>query len=610
MSDQRYLIVDVGSTTTKALLIERVDGEYRLTYRGEAATTVEAPQADVLIGVRRALSELSQQSGYRLLNGAAVNLQVEQGGCDQFLATSSAGGGLQILVCGLVKRVTAESAERAALGAGAIILDVLATDDGRPLFRRLEAVRQARPDMVLLAGGVDGGGVEFAAEFCDLLNAAKPESRLGGGFRLPVIYAGNNAGAPLVQDTLDQAFELHIVPNLRPSFDQENLQPAREQIHEVFLGHVMEQAPGYPGLKRQTTAPVLPTPVAVGRIMTQLAERDRVNILGVDIGGATTDVFSVVQGNFARTVSANLGMSYSAGNVLLQAGAAAIGRWLPFDCEQAALANSVGNKVLFPTTIPDDWTDLLLEQALAREAMRLALAQHLALVVRLRGERSMLQKALTTQGANLALTTSAFDLAQIDLLVGSGGVLSHAPRRAQAAALLLDAWQPLGRSDLVVDSIFMMPHLGVLTQKDPQAALQVLERDCLVRLGPSFSLYSLPAELAAGTAVLEYELRGPTGQQRGVVPFGSIQVLPLAAGQVGRLRLRPLIGDIGFGKGMAGVCEVGGGVVGVILDCRGRPIAWRGQPAWQLSRQWLLALGAISATAGEGGERDDGSALD
>lgn len=594
MSKSLYLIVDVGSTTTKAILIEWVAGEYRLTHRGEAATTVEEPYADVMIGVRRAVNEVVRASGYDMLTDVGTNPRPGDRRVE-FLATSSAGGGLQVLVCGLVKRVTADSAERAALGAGAVILDVICADDQRPLFRRLEAVRQARPDIVLLAGGVDGGGsVEFAVEFADLLSAAKPQARLGNDYRLPVIYAGNNAGAPLVQDTLEESFELHIVPNLRPGFHHENLDPARDQIHRVFLGHVMEQAPGYPRLKRATTAPILPTPVAVGRIMTHLAERDQVNILGVDIGGATTDIFSVIDGRFGRTVSANLGMSYSAGNVLLQSGTGKIKRWLPMPVTDDHLDDMIANKVVYPTTIPDGRADLLVEQALAREAMRLALKQHVSLTVEPPREKTAFEQAISTQLDNLLLKQSTFDIASINLLVGSGGVLSHAPRRAQAAIMLLDAFQPYGHTDLAVDSIFMMPHLGALTQKDSKAALNVLERDCFIRLGPSFSLFAARQALEhIGQPVLEYQLTWSGGEERGRVLFGEIKVLKLPSDQHGNLSLRPLEGDIGAGKGLTLKTRVSGGVVGVILDCRGREILFpRGQESSQRIGQWLQSLGA------------------
>lgn len=597
MLDRRYLIVDVGSTTTKALLIEPVAGEYRLTYRGEAGTTVEAPDEDVMVGVRRAVAEIARLAPYSLLDEQGV--QVSAAGCSDFLATSSAGGGLQVLVCGLVKSVTAESAQRTALGAGAVLLDVFSADDGRPVFKRMEALRRARPDMILLAGGVDGGqSVDFAVEFCDMLNGSKPQPRFGKTYRMPVIYAGNNLAAPLVLDTLDEAFEPTVMPNLRPSFDRENLGPARDKIHELFLSHVMEQAPGYAQLKQQTTAPILPTPVAVGKIMTHLAERDQVNILGADIGGATTDVFSVIDGRFNRTVSANLGMSYSAGNVLVNAGVQNIKRWLPFPISEEQLENEIASKLIHPTSVPATIRDLLIEQALAREAMRLSLLQHVELAVEMPGERSALKQALSSQLDNFLAHERMIDMGKIGLLIGSGGVLSHAPRRAQAAAMLLDAFQPRGYSFLAVDSIFMMPHLGALSQADPAAALHVLEKDCFIPLGPSFSLFGLAQDkLTAGKRVLKYEFVGPAGREQGEVGCGEIKVLPLAGSESGKLKLTPLEGgDIGAGRNSPLEMEVKGGVVGVILDCRGREIPNLGDLVnQQRQAAWLLALGAFTA---------------
>lgn len=589
----RYLIVDVGSTTTKALLIEPVDGEYRLTRRGEAATTVEAPAEDVMIGVRRAVAEL----GMVVDCPASSDDQAEWLPPDlQFLATSSAGGGLQVLVCGQVRSVTAESAERAALGAGAVLLDVFSSDDRRPVFQRMEALRRARPDMVLLAGGVDGGqSVDFAVEFCDLLNSARPRPRFGQGYRLPVIYAGNSLAAPLVQDTLDDTFQLTVVPNLRPSLDQEDLQPTRQRIHELFLSHVMERAPGYQRLQQAASAPILPTPLAVGRILTRLAEREAANILAADIGGATTDIFSVVDGRFDRTVSANLGMSYSAGNVLASAGLEQVQRWLPFTISPGQLRDLIGNKVINPASIPETVVELLVEQAVAREALRLSWEQHLRLTIELPGERSRLQQAFSSQSANFLQRQRRLDLRSVQLIIGSGGVLSHAPARGQAALMLLDAFQPLGYTFLAVDSVFMLPHLGALSQRDLSTALHVLDRDCLTPLGPSVSLLgAFPAE-ASGQPALSFRLHSAAGTQAGTVNFGSLRRLTLPPGASGRLELRPLADvDVGAGRNASLELEVPGGVVGVLLDCRGRPLPQLTATSAVVSqRSWHLASGAL-----------------
>ena len=132
MKLKTILATDCGSTTTKAILIENIEGKYRLTHRGEAPTTVEAPFEDVTKGVLNAVLEIEELSGRRLINeDNIITPQNNNEGVDIYVSTSSAGGGLQMMVAGVVKSMSAESAERAALGAGSIVMDVLASNDGR-----------------------------------------------------------------------------------------------------------------------------------------------------------------------------------------------------------------------------------------------------------------------------------------------------------------------------------------------------------------------------------------------------------------------------------------------------------------------------------------------
>ena len=122
--------------------------------------------------------------------------------------------------------------------------------------------------------------------------------------------------------------DLTLVDNIRPTLEQENLKPSRDKIHDLFMEHVMAQAPGYKKLMDWTDVPIMPTPGAVGEIIKKIAKEEQISVVGVDIGGATTDVFSVFKGQFNRTVSANLGMSYSICNVLAEAGTEEVLRWL------------------------------------------------------------------------------------------------------------------------------------------------------------------------------------------------------------------------------------------------------------------------------------------
>jgi len=614
MRDVRTILAtDCGSTTTKAILIEKRGDEYRLTTRGEAPTTVEAPFDDVTVGVTNAVREVEELSGRRLLDDEGRVLaprsngpagpesggspdSPEDCGADLYLSTSSAGGGLQMTVMGVVKAMSAESAQRAALGAGAIVIDVIAVDDGRKEHQKVERIRQLRPDMILMSGGTDGGTTTHLVEMAEMLVSADPRPRLGIGLSLPVIYAGNKDAYEAVAALLDGRVALKRVPNLRPTLERENLLPAREAIHELFLEHVMQQAPGYGKLSSWVSTGIMSTPNAVGKIMQTIAAQRGITVLGVDIGGATTDVFSVFRNAegesvFNRTVSANLGMSYSICNVLTEAGVQNIKRWIPFPVSEAQLRNQLRNKMIRPTTIPQRLEDLQVEQAVAREALRLAFEHHKSLARGLTGiqQQRTIGETMDQKGTGQTLV----DMLALDMIVGSGGVLSHAPRRAQAALMMLDAYQPEGVTLLTVDSIFMMPQLGILSTVHPEAATQVFERDCLIHLGTCIAPVGTGRE---GEPCITVRFR----DQSVVVPYGSLRVLPLGL-QAGAERrpeqeevtLQPARGfDVGAGRGRQHRVRVTGGVVGLIIDARGRPLSLPADDAARMTKlhAWMTAL--------------------
>ncbi len=582
------LATDCGSTTTKAILIEKQNGEYRLSVRGEAPTTVEAPFDDVTVGVVNAVREIEDLSGRKIIGDDGLILSPssnEKTGVDVYLSTSSAGGGLQMTVAGVVKSMSAESAERAALGAGAIIIDVIAVDDGRKDYEKVRRIRELRPDMILTSGGTDGGTVKHLVEIAEMLLAADPKPRLGIGLNLPVIFAGNKEAREAVKETLQNKVDLKIVDNLRPTLETENLGPAREAIHELFLQHVMQQAPGYGKLSEWTDSGIMSTPNAVGRIIQTIADQLNIDVLAVDIGGATTDVFSVFNKNFTRTVSANLGMSYSICNVLTEAGVANIQRWLPFDLSEADLRNRLRNKMIRPTTIPHLLEDLRIEQAVSREALRLAFKHHKSLARSLKGVQQVRSVGdLLTQESTGQTLVKMMDL---DMIVGSGGVLSHAPRNAESAYMMIDAYQPEGLTMLAKDSIFMMPQLGVLSTVHPEAAGQVFDRDCLIKFGHVIAPVGTGKP---GDKVCTIEMDG----EKHTYEFGKMTLIPLGLGETKEVTINPSRGyDVGGGKGKPITVTVEGGTVGLIIDTRGRPIALPADKKQRIPKlqEWYAALG-------------------
>jgi uncharacterized protein (TIGR01319 family) len=570
---------DCGSTTTKAILIEYHNGEYRLMTRGEAPTTVEAPFEDVTMGVLNAVAELEELSGRKILdeNGKFISPANGKVGTDVFISTSSAGGGLQMMVAGVVRSMTAESAERAALGAGAIVMDVISSNDKRLPHQQIERIRHLRPDMILLSGGIDGGTTTHVVELAELIGAADPKPRLGTGYQLPIIYAGNKDAAAAVKESLSSKVDLRVVDNLRPVLERENLGPAREEIHELFMEHVMAQAPGYKKLMSWADAPIMPTPGAVGLIIQTIAEIYKIEAVGVDIGGATTDVFSVFRPDgktpvFNRTVSANLGMSYSISNVFAEATLPMVMRWVPFPMDERDLRNRVKNKMIRPTTIPQSMEELVFEQAIAREALRLAFVQHKSFATVLKGVQQ--QRTIADAFEQSASGGTIVNMMTLNMLIGSGGVLSHAPRRQQSALMMIDSFLPEGVTRLAVDSIFMMPQLGVLTEVQPKAATEVFEKDCLIHLGTCVA--------PSGTTkkpgpVMKYSIELPDGTVSGTLNHLEMKLFKLGLQPNGlpitvKATLEPERNyDVGAGKGVKVEKELHGGVVGIILDGRGRP---------------------------------------
>ncbi len=601
------LATDCGSTTTKAILIEKREGSYRLIARGEAPTTVEAPFEDVTMGVLNAVAEVGELSERKLLDeDDKIITPADNGvGCDIYISTSSAGGGLQMMVAGVVRSMTAESAERAALGAGAIVMDVIASNDKRRPHQQIERIRHLRPDMILLSGGIDGGTTSHVVEIAELISAADPKPRLGSGYQLPVIFAGNIEARDAIKDTLSNKVDLGIVDNIRPILERENLLPAREKIHDLFMEHVMAQAPGYRKLMEWTDAPIMPTPGAVGAIIKTIADLENIEAVGVDIGGATTDVFSVfrpegAEGIFNRTVSANLGMSYSVSNVFAEATLPNVMRWMPFDMDERDLRNRVKNKMIRPTTIPQSMEELIYEQAIAKEALRLAFVQHKSFATVLKGVQK--QRTIADAFDQDASGATIVNMMTLDMLVGSGGVLSHAPRRQQAGLMLIDAFLPEGITRLAVDSIFMMPQLGVLSTLHAQAATEVFNKDCLIHLGTCVAPTGV---VKKGGEMMSYEIHLPDGKVSGKINYGEMKLLKLGLGEDGLpMKARAILEparhlELGSGKGNKVEAELSGGVVGLILDGRGRPFVLPTDDKERIAalKRWMLELNIYSPEA-------------
>lgn len=476
---RHLLLTDIGSTTTKALLLEHRLGGYRFAAQAEVPTTVEKPVEDVRVGVRRAIAALQES--------AAVALLDDDGPRVPFLTTSSAGGGLQMLVFGNSAVETGRIGRLAAYGAGGVILRTLTIDDELSAADKVRLIRELRPDMVLMAGGLDGGAITSVVRLAELLKVADPQPKFGGG-RPPLVFCGNRDARRFIAEVLDDGFELHMVDNVRPDFQTLNLEPAKRKVRELFMENVMERAPGYEALKDWTAAAILPTPAGVERILRLHTADSEENVLLVDMGGATTDIFTLLGGDFQRTVAANIGLSYSLANILKEAGLESILHHLPNYFPAEPTRDYLVNKTLNPTYVPQNDAEALIERAAAVEGLRIAWLQHRQTGFELAedgGGRRWRRGAACNRCEDVYLDPQGrpLQLSQLDLLIGAGGIFAHVDTPAQAFWMLVEGFQPRGIVKLALDRAFKSPHLGVLSTLLPEAALGLFRRECLRELG-------------------------------------------------------------------------------------------------------------------------------
>jgi len=579
---ESILAADCGSTMTKVILIDVADGQYRFVAQGEALSTIEPPQADVILGVRHAIGQIEEATGRLLLDEKGQLITPEQAsgnGVDAFVATTSAASPLRLILAGLTRDVSIESARRAISSTYALVEDTISLDNGaqrekRSAEARIRILQRHQPDAVLIVGGTDGGATAPVADIAEVVALAC--SIMDGTARPQIVFAGNQEARPLVAEILGGKGELRAVDNVRPALDVENLAAAREEMDTLYRERKVARIPGFGGLSAWSSVAVLPTTRAFGYLIQYLARQYALNAVGVDIGGATVTVASVIDGHFTSVSRNDLGLSHNVTRVSTEAGFENILRWLPFDMEVTEAHNIIANKQLRPTTIPQTRRDLLLEQAIAREALRLTLVE----------------ARQSWAGRPSAPYPELFPFS--DLIVGGGGVLAHASHYGQAALILLDALQPIGVSNLALDVTSMSAPLGVTATIEPLAAAQVVERDGFLSLGTVVAPVGTARE---GEIALQLKITYEDGRALEMeVPYGSLEVLPLSAGHKATLELRPTRKfDIGLGaKGKGATTELEGGAVGVIIDARGRPLtlpATRGEQQAKI-QEWLWGVGS------------------
>ncbi len=561
LKNESYLILDIDDSLTKAVLIDKTEGGYVIRGTSQASTTVDPPSLDVTIGVEKAAKDLGQSVGKALwgTDGPSKGLR--------FLCSSSTGGSLYMMVAGVVSMISGESAQRAALGAGALLVDMFSKDYPRPDFEMVERMRSMKPDIFLLAGGTDGGAVQQVLDMAHLIRTADVRPRFGSEYKLPLIYAGNIDARKQVSEIIsEERYATKAVDNVRPIIERENLGPAKEAIYDSFMEHVIVHSPGYNKLVGWVDEPILPTQASVGKVLYAYAMERQVNLLAVDVGGATTDVYSIYHGVFNRSLNADIGLTYGISNIVKTAGIQNVMRWIPKEMSEKEVRNIIGNMMVQqPTSLTSD--EILVQQAAAREAMKLAVEHHKKIASRLKG---VSLKRDIADIFNQVFESTYLDMMKTQVVIGRGKAFTQG-QTTEAAILLLDALQPEGVTEIMIDRLGVMPHLGMLLKASPEAAAQLLSKECLLRLGTC-----LAPRGRAGRGELAISIRMTKADgvaTKDEVTFGELKTLALGNGERAKLEATPRRRlDVGRGKGKRLEAEVIGGELGLILDARGRPL--------------------------------------
>ena len=451
------LLIDFGSTYTKLTAVD-VDGEQVL---GTAAsyTTV---QTDINDGLMKGLALLEQQTG-------KIDY-VETYAC------SSAAGGLRMVTSGLVPELTGEAAKLASLGAGAKVVGIYAfqlTEDD------LEDIAAQKPDIFLLVGGTDGGNTECILHNAKMLASMKPN--------FPIVIAGNRTAARQCQRILEGC-EVYVCPNVMPKFGVLNIEPTQKQIRQIFLNRII-QAKGLSQAATLLSDIMMPTPSAVLQAMDLLAqgcegELGIGDLVAVDVGGATTDIYSIADGMpehmntvykglpepfSKRTVEGDIGMRYSIQGIVDAAG---IDRICQLSGLSKARVEELVNYLKTHTdTVPNGDPEM--------EALDFALAS-MAIEEAVRRHAGTIEETYTMMG--LTYVQAGKNLTKVKQIVVTGGSLIHTKRTEQIAAhALYSPAQPASlrpkAADVWVDRTYILAAMGLLSSHYPATALRIMKKE-------------------------------------------------------------------------------------------------------------------------------------
>lgn len=572
------LAIDIGAANTRAVLFDVIEGEYRFVAAGNAPTTAEAPFKDVAEGARDAIINLQKILGRNLLDasrGLITPSQSNGTGVDALVVTLSAGSAIKTVIVGLLKDVSVESARRLTESTYTRIVDTIGLNDLRKPDQQIDSLLRLRPDLVVITGGTDGGAslsIQKLLEPIGLASFLMPEEK-----RPAVLFAGNEKMEEEVKTLVGSlATSLHFSPNVRPSLETEDIDPAERELARMMINIRKRQIKGVDLMDLWSGGHILPTAYATGRMVRFLAKvyGGKKGILSVDLGASAAVIAAGFNGKSTLKVLPQFGLGENLPGLLNHTSLEDILRWSSLDISTGVLRDYLYQKSLYPSTIAATREDLAMAQAVARQALYLAM----------QSARRDFPQNIASIKPNL---TPLFEP-----IIAGGGALSDASRPGHGLLLLLDSIQPVGVTTIIIDQNNLLPLLGAAASQNNILPVQVLESGAFLSVG---TVISPVVSASYGTPILKAKLTYENGAEARVeLKYGTIETLPLANGETGTLTVQGLRGaDIGFGSGRSGTFPVSGGALGVVFDGRGRPLELPSDAVRrrELIKKWNWTLG-------------------
>lgn len=569
MTDQTFesacvLALNVGSFSTRAILIDVVDGQYRFLGAGDDTTTDGSPYYDVRVGAISAVRQLEQIVDRHLLDlqgNMMMPANVDGNGFDFLVIVFSAIPEMRVVITGLINEISIESAQHLVAGMYGRVVETISLHDKRKINRQVDEILQQEPNLIVLAGGANGGATRSIGKLAQLVHLV---CQFSSGEKTPqVLYVGNNQLAKGVTNALDKYCIVNVADNIRSSAETESLDPARLVIEEIIGNYARQHINGLDEMVNSASIAPVQSATGLGWLvrMVQAINGEATQVLGVDIGASYSSLAVVRKQKLMDTTLA-AGMGRTIDKLLTENKLDEICQWLPPAVTRSMLKDSIAQKTIYPQIQAMSNGQIAIEQACLRVLLRTLLQN---LQYRWHSTNTTFEPILLT-GKSLAARYSP----GISLM------------------LALDGLQPTGVTTVLQDPHCLLPVLGAVGRLNPLIPVQVFDSGALNHLATVICPVS---RAPIGTPILEVKITDEAGKVEEMeVRQGALVVLPIRFNQNVVVHLQGLHNTWinPYSRKTTANLKLTGGLCGILIDARGRPINLPKDPAsrWERIEKW------------------------